>query len=387
MSDAAIDFDHIDAKPAAPVPNAERPRRRGRRLSRPETRLPFMVAVLGLAVAGLIPAYDVLADAFRANLVFNGVIAGVFAGAVALCLWRVARLAAAAMWLHRAASAPTPPNAAGAPALVRPLARLLHLHGEARWPAQTANAALDAVAARFSDAREASRYAVGLLIFLGLLGTFWGLLLTLSAVGDAFADLNLSGSADVAAAALIDSLRQPLNGMATAFSSSLFGLGGSLIAGFLELQANRGQSRLLADFEDWAAERMRTPILGGEAEGGAPAPYLNVLIEALAERIESLEDVLERFDRRQSKAAESLVRAVKAVEERIAQPTPTRGAEPAADAAARLRAIEDVVARMADDMASARSDTVRDLRAEIRMVGKALTATASSGARPGNETA
>jgi hypothetical protein len=128
---------------------------------------------------------------------------------------------------------------------------------------------LDGIRARLDESREISRYVIGLLIFLGLLGTFWGLLDTVGSVGRVIAGLDVSGGAvDEVFAALKRGLEAPLAGMGTAFSSSLFGLGGSLVLGFLDLQAAHAQNRFFNDLEEWLSgltQLIDEPAMGGPA--------------------------------------------------------------------------------------------------------------------------
>src|SRR5581483_9070592 len=129
---------------------------------------------------------------------------------------------------------------------------------------------LDSIATRLDEARDISRYMTGLLIFLGLLGTFWGLIETVSSVGSVIQNLKASGDAG----SIFDSLRQglaaPLSGMGISFSSSLFGLAGSLILGFLDLQSSQAQNRFYTELEDWLSTTVYD--IGTEpGVGAAPA--------------------------------------------------------------------------------------------------------------------
>jgi hypothetical protein len=138
-------------------------------------------------------------------------------------------------------------------------------------------AILDSIGTRMDEGREMGRYISNLLVFLGLLGTFWGLLQTVNSVADTISGLaNTGGAAEDAIGQLIANLREPLSGMGTAFSSSLFGLGGSLIIGFLDLQAGQAQNRFYADLEDWlsgmssfsaAGARTRASLTGAPDNG------------------------------------------------------------------------------------------------------------------------
>jgi hypothetical protein len=136
--------------------------------------------------------------------------------------------------------------------------------------AQTMRAFLDSLATRLDEARDISRYLTGLLVFLGLLGTFWGLIETVGSVGSIINNLQVTGDAGSVFDALKQGLAAPLSGMGISFSSSLFGLAGSLILGFLDLQTSQAQNRFYTSFEDWLATTVQD--LGVTAiQGGTPA--------------------------------------------------------------------------------------------------------------------
>src|SRR5438034_1039522 len=157
---------------------------------------------------------------------------------------------------------------------------------------------LDGIASRLDETRETSRYLIGLLVFLGLLGTFYGLLETVRSVGGVIGALDVTAS-DVARAFadLKAGLESPLHGMATAFSSSLFGLAGSLVLGFLDLQAGQAQNRFYNDLEEWLSThtRLSSGSLAEAGEGSVPA-YLQALLEQTADSLESLQRLLTRSE-------------------------------------------------------------------------------------------
>ena len=145
--------------------------------------------------------------------------------------------------------------------------------------AQTMRAFLDSLANRLDEARDISRYLTGLLVFLGLLGTFWGLIETVGSVGSIINGLKVGGDADTVFDALKEGLAAPLGGMGISFSSSLFGLAGSLILGFLDLQTNQAQSRFYTNLEDWLATTVQD--LSASAPGGAVQAGMLDAIERL----------------------------------------------------------------------------------------------------------
>jgi hypothetical protein len=147
---------------------------------------------------------------------------------------------------------------------------------------------LDSIAARLDEARDLSRYMTGLLIFLGLLGTFWGLIDTVSSVGKVIENLKVGGDAGAVFDSLKEGLAAPLSGMGISFSSSLFGLAGSLVLGFLDLQTSQAQNRFYTDLEDWLSTTVRdmgvTGDGGASVAGGLPAEF-RVSFERLRESI------------------------------------------------------------------------------------------------------
>ena len=145
--------------------------------------------------------------------------------------------------------------------------------GRVAMSAQTMRAFLDSVATRLDEARDISRYLTGLLVFLGLLGTFWGLIETVGSVGGIINNLNVGGDADTVFNALKEGLAAPLGGMGISFSSSLFGLAGSLVLGFLDLQTSQAQNRFYTNLEDWLATTVQET---GAVSGGGGALPLSV---------------------------------------------------------------------------------------------------------------
>jgi len=148
---------------------------------------------------------------------------------------------------------------------------------------------LDSIATRLDEARDLSRYMTGLLIFLGLLGTFWGLIETVGSVGKVVESLKPGGDAGAVFESLREGLAAPLSGMGLAFSSSLFGLAGSLVLGFLDLQTSQAQNRFYTDLEDWLSTTVRD-ISGEPAEGAAGAPLSGELRSAIERLRETVAD-------------------------------------------------------------------------------------------------
>ncbi len=194
-------------------------------------------------------------NAFMANPWLNGLILGVLLIGIILSFVRVIRLFPEVSWVNsfRRADPAVPP--ARAPTLLAPMAVILggERTGRMAISAQIMRAFLNSLASRLDEARDISRYLTGLLVFLGLLGTFWGLIETVGSVGTIINNLNVGGDADTVFNALKEGLAAPLGGMGISFSSSLFGLAGSLILGFLDLQTSQAQNRFYNNLEDWLA--------------------------------------------------------------------------------------------------------------------------------------
>lgn len=194
-----------------------------------------------------------LKDAFMSNPFLNGLIIGVLFIGIAYSFRQVIRLFPEVGWVNGFRIADPGIEVARTPKLLAPMATMLRDRiGQMSISAATMRSLLDSIAMRLDEARDISRYLIGLLVFLGLLGTFWGLLETVTSVGDTINSLDAgSGNSSVVFEELRSGLQAPLSGMGTAFSSSLFGLTGSLILGFLDLQAGQAQNRFYTGLEDW----------------------------------------------------------------------------------------------------------------------------------------
>lgn len=245
---------------------------------------------------------NVLIESFNANPALNGLILGVLAIGIIYNLRQAGVIAPAVNWVDafREAVDPGRSRLPRAPNLISAMAKLLidaDTRGGRLSPEST-RAILDSIGTRMDEGREMGRYLMNLLVFLGLLGTFWGLLQTVSAVGVTISSLaSTSGPAEEAVAQLIRNLQEPLSGMGTAFSSSLFGLGGSLVLGFLDLQSGQAQNRFYSDLEDWLAGMTETV----RAAGGGASASLAADGEVLA-AMQSLEAALAANTETQIKA-------------------------------------------------------------------------------------
>lgn len=222
------------------------------KLSAPGIYLVRMLIFVALIGAVVFLLYQQIEIAFMANPGLNSLIILVLAIGIVLAFRQVLRLRPEIAWVNRVRVPDREGAVARPPVLLAPMAAILAGRtGRVTISTPIMRSILDSIATRLDEARDISRYMTGLLVFLGLLGTFWGLIATVSSVGGVIQGLKATGDA----ASMFDSLRQglaaPLSGMGISFSSSLFGLAGSLVLGFLDLQSSQAQNRFYTELEDW----------------------------------------------------------------------------------------------------------------------------------------
>src|SRR5213080_3747075 len=252
------------------------------KLSSPRIFLVRMLVFLVLCALVMVVLYKQIITAFFANPGLNALIGGVLFIGIILSFRQVIRLYPEVAWVNNFRIADPGLAVARHPTLLAPMAAILggERTGRMTITQQTMRHLLDSIATRLDEARDISRYMTGLLVFLGLLGTFWGLIATVSSVGEVIQQLRPGGDA----ASIFDSLRNglaaPLSGMGISFSSSLFGLAGSLVLGFLDLQSSQAQNRFYTELEDWLSTTVydhgAEPALAAGATG-----ELNAAIERL----------------------------------------------------------------------------------------------------------
>jgi hypothetical protein len=240
------------------------------KLSSPRIFLAWMVVFLILVAFVVLILYKQIGIAFNANPWLNALIIGVLGIGILHAFRQVVRLFPEINWVNSFRLADPGLAVERSPVLLAPMASILgDRMGRMAISSTTMRGILDSIATRLDEARDISRYMTGLLVFLGLLGTFWGLIATVSSVGGIISNLKVEGDAGT----MLDSLRlglaAPLSGMGISFSSSLFGLAGSLVLGFLDLQASQAQNRFYTELEDWLSTTVRD--LGSGAELGTSA--------------------------------------------------------------------------------------------------------------------
>jgi hypothetical protein len=222
------------------------------RLTPPRRYLIRMVVFLLLAGFLLMILAKDLQRAFMSNPGLNGLILGCLAVGIILSLWQVIRLFREVRWVNELRGSRPDLALQATPSLLAPIATLLgDQAGRKVISTSTLRSVMEGVGMRLDEMRDVSRYLTGLLVFLGLLGTFWGLLETVSSVGGVISAMQAGKDAALLFDELKTGLQAPLQGMGISFSSSLFGLAGSLILGFLDLQAGQAQTRFYNELEDW----------------------------------------------------------------------------------------------------------------------------------------
>lgn len=368
--------------------------------------LAFLVIVL--IIAGVLSS--ALITAFVSNPLLNLLIFLVLLAGIAWTLTQVTRLTPEVQWVEtfqtqRAKLAALPP-----PRLLAPMASMLAARqgkgreGQERFTlsAPAMRSLLDSLASRLDEGREISRYLTGLLIFLGLLGTFWGLLLTVASVSDVISTMSVgSGDLNALFEQLKTGLGRPLKGMGTAFSASMFGLSGALVIGFLDLTAGQAQNRFYNELEEWLAglTRLSSGALGGEGEGSVPV-YVQALLETTAENMENLQTVLSRGEDGRIQANNAIItlsekiatlsdtmRTNQQLMLRIAEtqaqlaPALQRLGEPRRDensdaARGHLRNIEQAMQRLLSESEQGRQQSTSELRNDIRVLTRTIAAIA-----------
>lgn len=294
--------------------------------SQPTRQILFMLIVLTLVALGGTFLGRQIESVFYANVYLNGVIVGVFLFGVFATFWQLAQVFLATNWLknlqagHKGHEFVTPPRLLAAMA---PMMREGKV--QQRMATSSTRSILDSIADRLDEMRDITRYITSLLIFLGLLGTFWGLSITVPAVIDTIRSLapqeGQTSAVDVFAR-LMSGLENQLGGMGTAFASSLLGLAGSLVVGLLELFAGHGQNRFYRELEDWLASFTR---LGLISEGEGPEGGLMALLERIDEGLETTTSFAKKAEEARIDAENRLGSAADAVAEMASQIEKERG--------------------------------------------------------------
>jgi len=368
--------------------------------------LVFLAAVL-LLVALL---YAQLFEAFASNPLLNGVILCVMGLGIAWNIRQVLMLRQEVDWLEAFQRPRDGAPAKASPRLLAPMASMFASRRSEKFSlsAPAMRGVLDGISARLDESREISRYATSLLIFLGLLGTFWGLILTIGAVASVIADMNVgTGDVNMMFNQLKAGLARPLAGMGIAFSSSMLGLAGALVLGFLDLTAGQAQNRFFNELEEWLAGLTRLSSGAGlDAEGGSIPAYVHALLEQTAENLEGMQTAMARGEEGRNSTSAAIaqlaerlsvlteqIRATQVLMQRVAEQNASLApamlnlteamSRPSIDEGARqnLRNMEILLGRILDDAAQGRAHSTAELRNEIKILTRTITAISEAESR------
>lgn len=379
-------------------------------MTRPDRYLYRMIIflVVVIVVAGLL--IEPLMRAVQANLALNGLILATLLFGLAYAFRQVLMLRPEVEWIETFRQAESGLTAQRAPTLLLPMATMLGERqgqgGRMTLSALSMRSILDSIRSRLDESRDISRYLIGLLIFLGLLGTFWGLLETVGAVGKTIGSLSLASSDFTTMFSdLKKGLQSPLTGMSIAFSSSLLGLSGSLVLGFLDLNASQAQNAFYNDLEEWLSSYTRLSsggIGGGDGDQSVPA-YVQALLEQTADSLENLQRTMARSEEGRSSSqatimtlAERLAEVsdqmqseqklmiklmeqqtdLKPILQRIA--AAQEGQTGGLDEASRnhLRNVDVYVKQVLEELTEGRNQTISEIRSEIKLLARTIAALA-----------
>ncbi|MGC9371362.1 MAG: biopolymer transporter ExbB [Paracoccaceae bacterium] len=382
--------------------------------SQPVRQIFMMLVAVGLFSFGAYVALPRVASVFLANPNLNGVIAFVFLIGVLTCFLQVIQLVSSVNWIEGFIEGRPGHEITRAPRLLAPLASLLRARGKRmQISSSSARSILESVVTRIEEARDITRYIVNLLIFLGLLGTFYGLATTVPAVVETIRSLapqDGEGGVEVVTR-LMTGLEAQLGGMGTAFSSSLLGLAGSLVVGLLELFAGHGQNRFYRELEEWLSTITRLGFSSAEAadagEAGETAALVGVL-DQMAQQMDALQAVVARSEAERAEGEDRLAGLAQAMDrlsermserleadaqstgattralaqiadgqERMISALEGRGEEEGgahldAESRMRLRSIDVQLLRILEEISAGRQETLSDLRGDLAALTRAI---------------
>ncbi len=384
----------------------------------PYRQIFLMLMVIGLVAGGAFVVAPRLLPVFMANLWLNSFIVFVFVLGLLACFWQVWQIFTSVRWIEGFAAGNPGHEFVKAPRLLAPLAALLRSRGLNKpIGATSARSILDSVASRIDEERDITRYIVNLLIFLGLLGTFFGLATTIPAIVETIQSLapkEGDGGVEVFNR-LMGGLQKQLGGMGTAFSSSLLGLAGSLVVGLLELFASHGQNRFYRELEEWLSTITRlgyAPEEDGEGRIASPQalalegqlPGIGAFVQHMAEQMDALQNLFVQSDVSRALVDERLGKLADAVEQLaqriddagVSTPVLLRiadgqeriiaaleaqaeamsggegGAHVDAESRMRLRSIDVQLLRILEEMSAGRQEAQAELRADIAQLTRAV---------------
>ncbi|GAA6161329.1 MULTISPECIES: biopolymer transporter ExbB [Ruegeria] len=367
--------------------------------SQPIRQIVTMLVAIALAGGGVFMALPYVLPVFYANPYLNGFILLVFGIGVLACFYQVTQLIGSVRWIEAFVGGVVREDAR-TPQLLAPLASLLRERGaRSQISSSSTRSILDSVAERVEEEREITRYITNVLIYLGLLGTFFGLATTVPAIVDTIRSLNPQEGEEGLAVfnRLMVGLEAQLQGMGVAFGSSLLGLAGSLIVGLLELFAGHGQSRFYRELEEWLSSITRVGFASGD-EGGAELAVLTPVLDAMSEQMNALQDLFEAQEADRASVSANLNQLVSSIGEMNMRQSEAEGVTAAlervalgqdalldhmreqgtgdgidAESRMRLRSMDVQLLRILEEISAGRQESMSELRKDIELLVKALT--------------
>ncbi len=372
------------------------------RFIQPVRQVFLMILVTTTVLVGLYVTFPMLRGVFLAKPLLNGFVGFVFVLGIAICFLQILQLVQSVRWINDFVAHRPGHDMVAAPRLLAPLAALLRERGaRMQIPSSNARSILDSVATRIDEQRDITRYMANLLIFLGLLGTFYGLATTVPAMVETIRSLApQEGETRVEVFdKLMIGLEGQLDGMGTAFSSSLLGLAGSLVVGLLELFVSHGTNRFYRELEDWLSTITRVGFSAGDGEGGSAAETVAIVgaFDTMVEQMETLQALYTQSDISRAIVDDRLVDLAQAVDRlvdrlavdngqvallaRIAEgqdrlatalAVPESGAHVDAESRMRLRSIDVQLLRILEEISAGRQESITDLRSDLAALTTAI---------------
>jgi len=371
--------------------------------TQPVRQIVLMVIVTTAVAVGLFLPFPALRGVFLAKPILNAFVGAVFLFGILTCFWQIIQLAQSVSWVRDFVKNRPGQEFSTPPRLLAPLASLLRSRGARMQISSTAaRSILDSVGTRIDEQRDITRYLGNLLIFLGLLGTFYGLATTVPEMVNTIRAL--APTEGETRAQVFDKLMQglegQLGGMGTAFSSSLLGLAGSLVVGLLELFVSHGTNRFYRQLEEWLSTITRLGFSSGDAETPGPSGDFAAIggaLEGMAEQMEALQGLHLRADAGRAETDARLADVSAALErlaarldgdsaqaaalariadgqDRVVAALTGPEASPHADAESRmrLRSIDVQLLRILEEISAGRQESMTDLRSDLASLTAAI---------------
>lgn len=371
------------------------------RFTRPTQQIVLMLIILALVVAGGVVVWPRVQDVFLTSPYLNGTIAVVFVVGVFATFFQVIQLFSSVAWIEQLAGGSQAPGLENdgekPPRLLAAISGVARLRGgRIQVTPASAKSVLDSVGARMEESRDITRYIANLLIFLGLLGTFFGLATTVPAVVETIRSLQPTDGEEGLAVfgRLMDGLDDQLGGMGTAFASSLLGLAGSLVVGLLELYAGHGQNRFYRELEEWLASITRVSF-SGDGDGAIDKAAIATVLDHMVDQMDTLQSLFSQSETRRATTEQRVLTLAQSIDalterlgpgqvaamerlataqDRVAAALDHMAADPGPDVEARdrLRSIDLQLFKMSEEIATTRDADLMGLRGDIAQLTQAL---------------